>query len=46
MSREIKLVAPTSILGAGFKLESLERAMSWQPDVIGCDAGSTDPGLG
>ncbi len=42
--REIRLVAPTSILGAGFKLESLEKAMSWQPHAIGCDAGSTDPG--
>ena len=43
-AREIRLLAPTSILGAGFKLESLSKAMSWHPDVIGCDGGSTDPG--
>jgi hypothetical protein len=42
--REIRILAPTSILGAGFKVESLRRAMSWRPDVMGCDAGSTDPG--
>jgi Acyclic terpene utilisation family protein AtuA len=41
---EIRILAPTSILGAGFRVESLERAMAWKPDVIGCDGGSTDPG--
>jgi acyclic terpene utilization AtuA family protein len=42
--REVRIVAPTSILGAGFKAESLATAMSWRPDVMACDAGSTDPG--
>jgi hypothetical protein len=41
---EIKLVSPTSIVGAGFRVESLEQAMRWGPDVIACDGGSTDPG--
>lgn len=44
MARELRLLAPTSLLGAGFRLESLQTAMAWQPDVMGCDAGSTDPG--
>jgi hypothetical protein len=43
-AREIRILAPTSILGAGFRVESLRRAMSWEPHVMGCDAGSTDPG--
>ena len=43
-TRELRLLAPTSLLGAGFKVDSLNRAMAWEPDVIGCDAGSTDPG--
>jgi hypothetical protein len=42
--REIRILSPTSILGAGFRAESLERAMEWKPDVIACDGGSTDPG--
>lgn len=43
-AKEIRILAPTSILGAGFRAESLERAMAWTPDVIACDGGSTDPG--
>jgi hypothetical protein len=31
-------------MGGGFQIESFERAMSWKPHFIGCDAGSTDPG--
>lgn len=42
--REIRVVAPTSVLGGGFRPESLDQAMEWQPHFIGCDAGSTDPG--
>jgi Acyclic terpene utilisation family protein AtuA len=42
--REIRVLSPTSIVGAGFRAESLERAMEWKPDVIACDGGSTDPG--
>lgn len=42
--REIRVLAPTSVLGGGFRPESFERAMQWEPHFIGCDAGSTDPG--
>jgi hypothetical protein len=42
--REIRILSPTSILGAGFRAESLARGMEWEPDVIACDGGSTDPG--
>lgn len=41
---EMCVVAPTGSLGAGYRLESLKRAMAWNPDFIGCDAGSTDSG--
>jgi hypothetical protein len=43
-AREIRILSPTSILGAGFRVESLQRGMVWSPDVIACDGGSTDPG--
>jgi phage FluMu protein gp41 len=42
--REIRILAPTSILGAGFRAESLQRGLEWGPHVIACDGGSTDPG--
>ena len=32
----------TGMLGSGFHESSFERALSWEPDFIGCDAGSTD----
>jgi len=41
---EIRVLSPTAILGYGFPLESLERGLKLEPDVIGVDAGSTDPG--
>jgi hypothetical protein len=44
VAEEIRIVSPTSILGAGFRADSFERAMEWKPDVIACDGGSTDPG--
>lgn len=40
----VRSLAATGALGTGFREESLERAMQARPDVIGCDAGSTDPG--
>ncbi|MGI9423215.1 MAG: acyclic terpene utilization AtuA family protein [Hyphomicrobiaceae bacterium] len=40
----MKLYAPTGALGMGFLDSSLERAIAWKPDVIACDAGSTDSG--
>ena len=42
--REIRVLSPTGMLGSGYRLASLQRAMTWEPDFIGCDAGSTDVG--
>ena len=36
--------APTGALGMGFLDDSLARAVEMKPDVIACDAGSTDSG--
>ena len=41
---EFKILAPTGVLGAGFRVASLERGVALRPDVIACDAGSTDSG--
>ncbi|MEZ0094453.1 acyclic terpene utilization AtuA family protein [Streptacidiphilus sp. EB129] len=41
---EIRILAPTGALGAGFRAESLERGVAMLPHVIACDAGSTDSG--
>ncbi len=41
---EIRLLAPTAILGYGFPLDSFQRGMEEKPHLIGIDAGSTDPG--
>ncbi|MEB2836532.1 MAG: DUF1446 domain-containing protein [Desulfurococcales archaeon] len=40
----MRVLSPTAILGYGFPMESLKRGLGWEPDVIGVDAGSTDPG--
>lgn len=44
MSREIKVISTSGILGYGFPEESLQRGMERDPHVIGCDGGSTDGG--
>lgn len=41
---EIRALSPTGMLGSGYSEQSLQTAMSWRPDFIACDAGSTDPG--
>ncbi|MEQ8194002.1 MAG: acyclic terpene utilization AtuA family protein [Rhodospirillales bacterium] len=41
---EVRAVAATSVLGAGFVESSFERALSFKPHFIGSDAGSTDAG--
>jgi hypothetical protein len=41
---EIRILAPTGVLGAGFRTESLARGVAARPQVIACDAGSTDSG--
>lgn len=42
--KEVRAMAATGMLGSGFSDKSLERGLSWDPDFIGCDAGSTDSG--
>ena len=41
---ELKVLSPTAILGYGFPEQSFKEGMRRHPDVIACDAGSTDPG--
>src|SRR3954451_10312509 len=38
------MLSTSGILGYGFAEESRKIGMSWEPHVIGCDGGSTDPG--
>ena len=42
--REFRMLSTSGILGYGYAEESLRIGMSWEPHVIGCDGGSTDPG--
>lgn len=42
--KHIKVLSPTAILGYGFPEDSFREGMRRKPDVIACDAGSTDPG--
>jgi hypothetical protein len=44
VSREIKVLSPTAILGYGFPEASFEAGLHHNPDVIAVDAGSSDPG--
>lgn len=44
MTKEVKALALSGMLGSGFVEGSLKRALTWDPDFIGCDAGSTDGG--
>jgi hypothetical protein len=41
---EIRILSPTGVCGSGFVESSFEKALTQKPHVIGCDAGSTDPG--
>jgi hypothetical protein len=41
---EIRILAPTGALGAGFDRAGLAAAVELAPHVIACDAGSTDSG--
>ncbi|MFJ7215981.1 acyclic terpene utilization AtuA family protein [Amycolatopsis sp. NPDC098790] len=41
---EIRMLAATGMLGAGFSREGLAAAVRRKPDFIACDAGSTDSG--
>src|SRR5919202_983768 len=40
------LVSATGMLGSGFREDSLDKAIALGARMIGCDAGSTDPGPG
>src|SRR5579863_3780281 len=40
------IVSATGMLGSGYRVESLDKAISLGARMIGCDAGSTDPGPG
>ena len=42
--REFRLVSTSGICGYGFPEESLKAAMAREPDMLGVDGGSTDPG--
>lgn len=42
--KQLTLLSPTAILGYGFPDSSFERGISFGPDVIAVDAGSSDPG--
>lgn len=42
--KEIRILSATGILGSGFREETMKRAMRLEPDFIGADSGSTDPG--
>ncbi len=41
---EIRVLAPSGVLGAGFKEASFARGVSLAPHIIACDGGSTDSG--
>ena len=40
----IRLMATTGILGYGFTEEAFAQGLALKPDLIACDAGSSDPG--
>jgi hypothetical protein len=44
--KSFPLVSATGMLGSGFRAESLDKAVALGARMIGCDAGSTDPGPG
>ncbi|MFE4911329.1 acyclic terpene utilization AtuA family protein [Streptomyces sp. NPDC056652] len=41
---EFRILAPTGVLGAGFDADAFRRGVAARPQVIACDAGSTDSG--
>lgn len=43
---ELRILAPTGALGAGFDAAAFQRGVETRPHVIACDAGSTDSGPG
>ena len=41
---EIKILSVNGMLGYGYQISSFNNGIKQKPDLIGCDAGSTDPG--
>ncbi|HBI56131.1 MAG TPA: 3-methylaspartate ammonia-lyase, partial [Firmicutes bacterium] len=41
---KLTVLSPTAILGYGFPKQSFLEGLTHNPDVIGVDAGSVDPG--
>ena len=44
MTKEVRMVSVSGILGYGFPEASLKKAMTVKPHMIGVDGGSSDPG--
>src|SRR5271167_1004241 len=44
MSKEVRLLSTSAILGYGFPEASLQAGLERRPDAIGVDGGSVDPG--
>lgn len=45
MSKEsLKILVPSGMMGYGFPIEDFNRGVAMKPDLISCDAGSTDSG--
>ena len=44
MTEELRIVAVNGMLGYGYELPSLAAGVAAKPHLMGCDAGSTDPG--
>ena len=44
MSKEIRLLSTSAILGYGFPEASLKAGLERDPHMIGVDGGSVDPG--
>ncbi|MBO4411162.1 MAG: acyclic terpene utilization AtuA family protein [Lachnospiraceae bacterium] len=42
--KEFRVLSPSGILGYGFPESSFFKGIEKKPDLIACDAGSTDPG--
>ena len=42
--KEFRILSPTGIVGYGFPEASFLAGVAQKPDLIACDAGSTDPG--
>jgi hypothetical protein len=40
----VRIIAASGVLGSGFRESSMQRGLALKPHLIGCDAGSTDPG--